>query len=85
MSTDLRQDHAWVMFLGGRWQKTIPAREGEHWSLDSDGDLIARVVTWNAALGRWLAPAWRAVQWWWSEPTPELPKPPPWGEAETKP
>lgn len=75
-------NHEWTMFLGGHWQKDMPQRAGEFYILDSDGIQLQHNVFWTPLRGCYAALGKKDVVWWWSEPIPDLPKPPPWGDAE---
>jgi hypothetical protein len=71
----------WTPFINGHWQKEMPTKPGTYPAANPQGEKVAdRHVAltkegkaWNPDPGEceWIG-------WWWSEPYPELPKPPEW-------
>jgi hypothetical protein len=78
----------WMPFINGHWQKEMPtkvgtyptaSRQGEraedrHIIITKEGKAYALSSTTNIYANG--GTDWTG--WWWSEPYPELPKPPEW-------
>lgn len=70
---------AWTRFLDGRWQQEMPERIGEYPVATRSGDLGETRIVYRHEGKLHVANSvsgWGG--WWWSEPLPDLPKPPPW-------
>lgn len=64
---------AWEGFLAGHWTREMPQREGTYFLATDNGYGGTNVVYQHEGVFK-SQRSWGA--WWWSEPTPDLPKPP---------
>lgn len=75
MGMDTRNE--WEKFLAGHWQRERPTTPGLYATATRDGLLSSTVGVYKTTDGRiGLSMEW--LGWFWSEPWPDLPLPPPW-------
>ena len=75
---------AWLRFLGGHWTLDAPTKEGVFQRATKDGDQVLPpiqiyclpngVLRAQRGMETGLSPVHVWFGYWWSEPTPELPK-----------
>ena len=72
----------WERFISGYWTKETPNKPGRYKVAARDGSLeaVERLVYLDPDTGslRVNDHGWPWEGWWWSEPTPDMPKPPKW-------
>lgn len=73
----------WERFASGHWVKDMPLRAGRYPTATRDGLCAEDISVVELSPGRFQSVLENTVgvQWrgyWWSEPYPQLPKPPAW-------
>ena len=74
----------WDTFLNGCWQRTLPQKLGTYPTADREGnratDRVIVIHPRTKEIAEASCLSWAG--WWWSEPYPNLPKPPIWKNKE---
>jgi len=72
----------WQKYLDGHWQKEMPTKPGRYQTATQDGlrahEIVVMIVDGELTTNVKMANEIDWAGWWWSEPTPPMPKPPAW-------
>jgi hypothetical protein len=69
----------WDKFLNGHWQREMPQKRGRFRLASVDGSFVPEfgIIYFDPTEKKYCSVSnWGG--WWWSEPMPDLPKPPKW-------
>lgn len=72
--------YTWAKFLAGHWQKETPSAEGAFPTAARAGEYSGLQVVYRHPDTKEFMLVRGHGGWFWSEPLPELPKPPKWDE-----